>query len=206
MARIERVHFKANRSRLLSVGRSGTDLHLHCCFRDAPEPVLDAVAVLLRAGVSGAKRTHARRVLREFAAARRPEPAREPRPGVCVATGEQRAYLNQFYTHLNQTRFDGRLPPDVPIRLSGRMSRRFGHVRLATRQDGLRYVVEIALNRDLMLPGNDAQREETMLHEMAHAAAWIWDSSRGHDARWRAWALRVGCEPRACTRARIRRH
>src|SRR5690606_14322713 len=106
---------------------------------------------------------------------------------------------------LNAERFGARLPADLPLRLSRRMTRRLGHVRWHRRADGTRIVVELALNPDLFLVGNEAQLRDTLLHEMAHVEAWLEHGSAGHDAVWRRIARRVGCEPRACTRARIRR-
>jgi hypothetical protein len=70
-----------------------------------------------------------------------------------------------------------------------------GHVR-----EGRRVVVEVALSLDLMLGGNDELRTDTLLHEMAHAADWLVDGGRGHGPSWKAWARRVGCRERACTR------
>jgi hypothetical protein len=36
-----------------------------------------------------------------------------------------------------------------------------------------RVVLEIALNVDLMMQGNGRERVDTIVHEMAHAAYWI---------------------------------
>ncbi len=55
---------------------------------------------------------------------------------------------------------------------------------------------EIALNLDLLLPGNDAELVDTLLHEMAHAADWLFDGERRHGSSWRRWAERAGCAPR----------
>jgi predicted SprT family Zn-dependent metalloprotease len=60
---------------------------------------------------------------------------------------------------------------------------------------GVRRVQEIALNVDLMLEGNGAERIDTLLHEMAHAADYLLTGHRGHGASWRAWARQVGCRP-----------
>src|SRR5690606_20012095 len=102
----------------------------------------------------------------------------------CCGTPEQRAYLRDLYARLNQARFGGRLPPDIPLRLSDRMRRRLGQIRY---DDGAaqRAVLEIALNVDLMLRANDGQRLDTMLHEMAHAEAYLLHGERGHGAHWR---------------------
>jgi predicted SprT family Zn-dependent metalloprotease len=58
-------------------------------------------------------------------------------------------------------------------------------------------VVEIALNVDLMLEGNGAERVDTLLHEMAHAADYLVNGNRDHGRTWREWASRVGCTPEA---------
>jgi len=63
--------------------------------------------------------------------------------------------------------------------------------------------VEIALNRDLMARENRAERVDTLLHEMAHAAAYLYDGDAGHGPAWRRWARRVGCDARACSDALI---
>src|SRR5690606_33180444 len=68
-----------------------------------------------------------------------------------------------------------------------------------------RAVLEIALNVDLMLRANDEHRLDTLLHEMAHAEAYLLYGERGHGPRWRRIARRVGCEPRACSAVRIAR-
>src|SRR5262245_11663448 len=65
-ARLKYVRFKENRSRIIALGKDGCTLHIHSCFRNAPDEVLDAVAVFLKAGRrSGALRT-AINELREF--------------------------------------------------------------------------------------------------------------------------------------------
>jgi hypothetical protein len=124
--------------------------------------------------------------------------------GPCCATPEQRLYLEQLYRYLNHTRLDRRLPDDVPIRLSNRMKTRFGQMVPGYR-NGQRYVVELALNVDLMLEGNGRERIDTLLHEMAHAAEWLLDGKVGHGPGWKFWARYVGCSEKACADAPIRR-
>ncbi|MGH7504539.1 MAG: SprT-like domain-containing protein, partial [Longimicrobiales bacterium] len=46
---------------------------------------------------------------------------------------------------------------------------------------------------------------DTLLHEMAHAEAWLLHAHREHGRPWRTVARRVGCEARACSTVRIRR-
>lgn len=211
--RIRAVRLKRNRSRLLSVSRDGTTLHAHIAFGHAPEEVLDAVALFLTARRGSAAHAGAVAAIRGWGRLAIPaepdapgvRPVAEPRPGPCCGTPAQRRFLEEEYRRLNAERFGGRLPADLPLRLSRRMTRRLGHVRWHRRADGTRTVVELALNPDLFLAGNEAQLRDTLLHEMAHVEAWLEHGSAGHGAVWKRIARRVGCEPRACTRAPVRR-
>lgn len=123
---------------------------------------------------------------------------REPTyPGPCCATSRQKQYLRRLYLYLNDTRFNGRLPRTLPLRLSKRFKTHLGHTIPGT-CDGRRIILEIALNADLMLPGNGRERLDTMVHEMAHAANWLFSGREGHDASWYRWAERSGCQPVLC--------
>ncbi len=42
-----------------------------------------------------------------------------------------------------------------------------------------------------------AQIIDTILHEIAHALAWVHFREQGHGRRWKEWCLRVGATPRA---------
>jgi len=215
---IRRVRFRRNRTRLLSVSRDGSTLYMDEAFRCAPPEILDAIAVFLVGRRDGAGYREAVAAIRRWVEPHRLARLstangagdaralrRAARPGPCCATPEQRRFLRELYRVLNREHFDGRLPEDVPIRLARRMSRRLGHVRYERDGDGRRRVVEMALNPDLLLEGNEAGLRDTVLHEMAHIEAWVVYGHRGHGAPWKRIALRVGCEPRACTRAPIRR-
>jgi hypothetical protein len=210
--RIEDVRFRRNRRTIWSLTRGGRRLNLHVAFRDAPHEVVDDLAVIAR---EAARRTTAARraavrverwpplraAMARIRADRRPS---ANRPGPCCGTPDQRAYLQRLYRHLNVTRFEGRLPDSVPIRLSNRMTRRLGHMA-PDREAGARRIREIALNVDLMLPANDALRAETLLHEMAHGLEYLLHGSVGHGPLWRAIATEVGCEPRAFRSTRFSR-
>lgn len=201
---VGRVVFKDNRTRLLSVSRDRRTLYLHRCFAGAPPAVVDAIATLVsaRRGSTGTRR--AAGVLRTWAAEHAPVPNTTPSPGRCDGTPAQRARLRDRYAELNRTHFGGRLPA-VPLRVSRRMRRRLGHVRCHRTEDGRRVVVELAMNASLFDEGNEAAFRETLLHEMAHVEAWLVHGHRGHGAIWKRIALRVGCEPRACTRIELAR-
>ncbi|MBW3533998.1 MAG: SprT-like domain-containing protein, partial [Gemmatimonadetes bacterium] len=146
-------------------------------------------------GLRRARASHRRR----RAAKGRCRPRRDPgRPGPCCATPEQRRYLRHVYRYLNRTRFAGRLPERIPLRLSNRMRSRLGQMVPGVR-GGKRIVIEIALNVDLMLQGNGRERMDTLLHEMAHAADWLVDGHRDHGETWRWWARAAGCRPVVCS-------
>jgi len=113
----------------------------------------------------------------------------------CCGTPQQRTYVQAIYRYFNHTRFGGALPADIPVRLSSRMRSSLGHMLPGHQEGDGRYVVEIALNVDLLLAGNGPERIDTLLHEMAHAADYLRDGERGHGASWRDWARRVGCRP-----------
>ena len=204
--RVRCVRFRNNRSTVWSLTQRGTVLNVHIAFRAATRAVLDAFAVLAKEGGvrSPASRRAAEKVSewpelgRAIESARRRHHRDQAKNGTtthCCATTGQREYLRAVYDYFNHTRFDGVLPPDIPVRLSRRMRSALGHMLPGIGRDGRRYVVEIALNVDLMLPGNGAERTDTLLHEMAHAADWLESGSQGHGNSWREWARRVGCRP-----------
>jgi hypothetical protein len=216
--RLKRVTFRRNRTTIWSLSGGGTVLNLHEGYRDAPASILDAFAVIV--GESSrdttAFREAARRVrgwsglvpaLRRAREAyrrlrrsrRRPMPTY---PGPCCATAEQKRYLRRLYLYLNESRFDGRLPRTLPLRLSNRFRSRLGQMVPGT-CDGRRIVLEIALNLDLMLRGNGRERLDTLVHEMAHAADWLFSGGEGHGHSWRRWARRAGCQTVTCTTSPI---
>jgi len=198
--RIRRVVFRRNRSTLWSLTQGGRVLNLHAAYGPASPELLDAFAALVREG--GVATDAARRAASLIAAWPALAPAlREARAtrggrlgSACCATSGQAEYLRVLFRYFNHTRFEGRLPEDIPVRLSDRMSSSLGYM-LPGEKDGRRAVVEIALNVDLMLEGNGAERIDTLLHEMAHAAAYLLTGHRGHGRSWRDWARRAGCRP-----------
>jgi len=208
--RLAKVTFRKNRSTIWSLTQDATVLNLHEAYRAAPDSVLDAFASIVRGrGWRTASVRRASEVVRSWpglkpameAALEGQERSAASDDGCdsarerthCCATKAQRRYLRALYTYLNSTRFEGLLPPDVPIRLSSRMRSSLGHVIVGGKREADRYVVEIALSVDLMLEGNGAERVDTLLHEMAHAADWLFDGHHGHGASWKEWARRAGC-------------
>jgi hypothetical protein len=176
-------------------------LNVHAAYGAAPPELLEAFAIVAKAGgVRSLATQRAASAINEWPEVWRALEAtratRKPRSVTsCCATPEQRAYLRALYRYFNATRFDGRLPDDVPVRLSSRMHASFGHMLPAEDADGNRRVEEIALNVDLMLGRNGPERVDTLLHEMAHVADYLESGNRGHGESWQAWARRVGCKP-----------
>lgn len=204
--RIRSATFRDNRSTVWSLTRGGTTLNVHRAFRNAPPDILDAFAVLAVEGGVGSRaaRRAADRIrswppLLEAMEVTRLRHTRDGRasgrPTACCATEGQRAYLRALYRYFNGTRFGGSLPDDIPVRLSRRMKSALGHMRPGEDPNVGRFVAEIALNVDLLLSENGAERIDTLLHEMAHAADYLESGSRGHGPSWRSWARRVGCRP-----------
>lgn len=111
--------------------------------------------------------------------------------------------VRALFERYNRERFAGRLPP-IPLRVSGRMTRSLGTISYEVEAHG-RGVRGIAISDDLLLAGNEEFLVDTLLHEMAHAEAWLDHGHRGHGAVWRRIAERVGCSPRARTCEPVRR-
>lgn len=216
--RLRRVSFRRNRAMIWSLGRGGTVLNLHAGYREAPPSILDAFAVIVRDATrdTAAYREAARRV-REWPglepalrcareAHRRRERGRRRAvpnyPGPCCATADQKRYLRRLYLYLNDRRFDGRLPRALPLRLSNRFHSRLGQMVPGLRE-GKRVALEIALNVDLMLQGNGRERLDTLVHEMAHAADWLFNGGEGHGDSWRLWAQRARCQTVTCSSSPI---
>lgn len=215
---VRRVVLRENRSTIWSLTQRGTVLNLHSAYGSAPRSILCAFARLVRES-RGRSETYleARRQVAEWPGLapalerirRRARRVRAPHrrgPGVgpCCATPAQRVYLRRMYRYLNATRFGGRLPVTIPVRLSNRFTTRLGQMVPGV-VDGRRAVLEIALNVDLMLRGNGRQRLDTLLHEMAHAADFLFDGKVGHGPSWKRWARRAGCDARALCVAQVRR-
>jgi hypothetical protein len=201
---LEEVRLRPNRSRLISLSADRRRLNLHECFRAAPARVLDAVVTFTTAPSRSRTFRDAVEAMREWHEGQVAEHGLGELQASC-GTPEQAGYLKAVYDQLNASHFGGALPRALSIRLSDRMSRRFGHVSYARTVQGVRKVAELALNIDLLLPGNERALVDTLLHEMAHVEAWLVHGHREHGRTWRDIARRVGCEARACTNMRLKR-
>lgn len=200
---IRSVRYRSNRTVLLSVSRDGRTLNSHSCFRDAPSEILAAVARYLTTPRGSPSARRALKQLRSWKGATRGlAEARRERPRKRRTVGRdspESAPLRSLFERLNSEHFGRRLPR-ISLRVSHRMTRSLGTIRY-----GSEGIVEIAISADLLLPPNRDVLHDTMLHEMAHAEAWLTHRHRGHGRPWRAIAERVGCTPRATCRAPITR-
>jgi hypothetical protein len=201
---LEEVRFRPNRSRLISLSADRRRINLHECFRAAPARVLDSVAAFATAPARSRGFRDSIERMREWHEGQVAEYGLGDPTATC-GTDRQLRYLRDVYLQLNGSHFGGALPRALPIRLSDRMSRRFGHVSYARTTAGERKVAELALNIDLLLPGNEKALVDTLLHEMAHVEAWLVHGHREHGRTWREIARRVGCEAKACTHMRLKR-
>jgi hypothetical protein len=214
--RLDDVRFKKNRGRIISLSKDGRTLHVHACFQDAPDEVVNAVVTFLKAGRRSYAYRESIRVMRDHFDAHGPKYApitaeeedhrvkRDIDRLPCVGNAEQRAFIREAFARYNSGLFGSKLP-NVKLRLSDRMRSRLGHIRYHTTSTNERIVLELALNIHLLLPGNEAILLDTLLHEMTHMEAWLVHGERAHGADWKAIAKRVGCEATACSTQSIRR-
>ncbi len=210
---LKRVAYRRNRSTLWSLTQNGTVLNVHAAYSRAPADVVDAFARIAWARRRTSGYRAATLTVREWQGIEdalqleierhRKKPSSRARlRTACAGTAKQRERLRAMYDTLNRERFADALPSDQLLRLSDRMRSRLGHV-VPLERDGIRVVDEIAINRKLLRTGNERICEETLLHEMAHVAAYMFDNDAGHGRAWKKWATKVGCRPRACVNLRL---
>lgn len=202
---VRRVRYRPNRTVLLSISRDGRTLNSHECFRGAPRRIVDAIVTFVTVSRRSTAYRLALTAIQEWEGSTRGlEAARRARGRRRVRTsGSDAEPLRALFDRYNADRFGGRLPR-IPLRLSRRMTRALGTISYLE-TDGRRVVRDIAISVDLLLPGNVAVLRDTLLHEMAHAEAWLRHGHRGHGKVWRRIAERVGCVPTALTRVPVRR-
>lgn len=171
----------------------GRRLRIHEGYAAAPDEVLRAIVKFLTPGVRRATRVAARQVFLSFPVERHapPRPRRPPRPR--PGDRDLLLRLTTLQAELNLTHFGGQLAT-LPIRLSSRMRRRLGELRLE-RKTGR--AVHIGLNRRHALRDPWPEVRDTLLHELVHQ----WQAETGrpvdHGREFRRMAREVGIVPRA---------
>ncbi len=182
------IRLTANATVMVSFSRTGV-LSIHRGYAAAPDEVLAAVVRFVGGRTPRAHRKAAERVVLGF----RPHehvpgeaPARRrdrPRPGDAAIL----ARLAELFRRYNREHFGARLP-EVPLRVSGRMRTRLGHLSLGV--DGR--AAEISISRRHVERDGWEEAGHTLLHEMVH----LWQHANGHPVdhgpRFRARARAVG--------------
>lgn len=183
------VVFTRNRRVMVSLAARGRTLRLHQLFLQAPRSIHLALGQLLAAG-SDLERAAAREEISTYLRLNPPSaPASQPRlyrPTAADVRHLER--LRAEFVQVNAGHFAGVLP-NVPIRLSGRMSRSNGLFRTNP--------LEIVISRALCAEASPGEAEQTLRHEMIHLWQFIEGRRPGHGADFRSWARRLGIHPRA---------
>jgi SprT-like family protein len=173
----------------------GRELRIHEGYAHAPDSVLSAIIRFL-----------SRRMRREMRLAARHEflafPVEDHAPPVARARGREATapqdqalatYFTDLHARLNQEHFAGALSP-IAIRISRRMKRRLGEIRLDRRTGA---AMEISLSRRHVRRDGYREAEQTLLHEMIHQ--WQAENGQpvGHGKEFRRRARELGIHPRA---------
>ena len=189
---VSRLRVTNNRTVLVSFSRNRV-LSVHQGYTRAPDRVLQAIVRFVAPGTSRQMRRAAEHEIRSFhpVAARAPggagsaprRAADRPQPGDLAAL--QR--LGELFDEYNRRHFGGDLP-GVPIRLSGRMRSRLGHLSLGDQGQS----VGITISRSHLGAHGWDEVAHTLLHEMVH----LWQLATGrkvdHGREFRAKAREAG--------------
>lgn len=191
---VARVELHENRSVLVSVTPTGA-LRVHRGFAYAPDDVLRAIVRFVAPGTRRGRRLESQRIIVNFPVHAFVAPPRRRRRRTRPASGDRPliAELKRRHREYNDRWFKGELS-DIPFRVSRRMRRRLGEVRLDGATDR---PVEIAISyRHIQRDGWD-EVDVTLLHEMIHQ--WQGETGRpvDHGAAFRQKARGIGIVPRA---------
>ena len=188
---IGRLRLTDNRSVMVSFTRRGV-LSVHKGYASAPDDVLGAIARFVTRGTPRRARAAARR---EILGYRVMPPELAPvrrRDRALPGDREVALRLATRFRSLNVRHFGGALA-ELPIRLSGRMLSRLGHLALDERGRP----VEITISRRHVAQHRWPEVEATLLHEMVH----MWQHANGHPVNhgptFRAKAREVGAHAAA---------
>ncbi|MEK6609369.1 MAG: SprT-like domain-containing protein [Gemmatimonadota bacterium] len=194
------VRVTDNRSVMVSLSPRRV-LSIHRGYAQAPDRVLKAVVRFLKPGTRRETRRAAEHQILSFKAEehvagppRRRWSAERARPGDL----EKLVRLRHLFADCNARHFGGTLP-ELPIRISGRMSIRLGQLGL---RHGSRRPFELTISRRHIDRHGWEEAAHTLLHEMVH----LWQHENGievdHGPRFRRKASEVGVVPSARRRVR----
>jgi SprT-like family len=195
---VPRIQLHRNRTVMVS-WKPGAVLRLHEGYSHAPDPVLKALVRFVTPGIRREARLCARKIFLSFPVeAFAPPPPARLGPGERARPGDRLLLkrLAEVQAEFNRQHFGGRLPP-LPIRLSDRMRRRLGEIRL---DPGGGPPLMITLSRRHIRRDDWSMVRDTLLHEMIHQ----WQAESGlpvdHGRAFRRKAREVGVDPRAVIR------
>lgn len=172
---LRRLRVTDNRTVMVSLS-PGRVLSIHRGYAKAPDRVLRAVVRFLKPGIRRNLSRAAEHEILTFRAETHVEgpplrrrSADRPGPGDL----EKLARLHRLFSEYNARHFGGLLPAP-PIRISGRMRTRLGHLSLR-HEDGRPY--ELTISRRHIDRHGWEEAAQTLLHEMVH----LWQHQTGHD-------------------------
>lgn len=173
---VARVRVTDNRTVLVSLSRHRV-LSVHRAFEGAPDDVLRAIVRFVAPGMARDARKAEQRSIVEWYKTNGTKGTKETkglvrRPDRPLAA--DRVALDRLallFSDYNQRHFLGTLPA-IPIRLSGRMRTRLGHLLL----DAAGTPQEITISRRHLAKHGWTEVEHTLLHEMVH----LWQCTEGH--------------------------
>lgn len=116
-------------------------------------------------------------------------PAMEPRtPKYKSHFNKQRDELiKELFLLYNRTVFDRKLPSDFKITWNKRMTKTAGFCYLKTTTFGRVSHVELSTK----VVDSVERLRDTLIHELCHAATWIFEGKRGHGLAWKYWAKKA---------------
>ena len=191
---VDGVRLHENRSVLVSVTPSRM-LRVHRGFAYAPDEVLLSIVRFVAPGTRRVRRQESQQIIVNFPVHSYVPPARRRRRTPRPARGDRPLIdeLRRRHTAFNKRWFRGELT-NIPIRISRRMKRRLGEVRLEANTDR---AVEITISHRHIVRDGWNEVDITLLHEMIHQ--WQAETGRAvdHGREFRQKARLLGIVPRA---------
>jgi hypothetical protein len=188
---IGQLRLTDNRSVMVSFTRRGV-LSVHRGYASAPDRVLKAIVQFVARGTPRSARAAARHLILSYKVVLPEKGPVRRRDRTLPGDREAIDRLATAFRLLNERHFGAALTT-LPIRLSGRMRSRLGH--LALDRDGA--PTEITISRGHVAQHDWSAVEETLLHEMVH----LWQHASGHPVdhgpAFRAKARAVGAHAAA---------
>ena len=92
-----------------------------------------------------------------------------------------------LFSEYNRTVFNTRLPEDLQITWNKRMTKTAGFCYLSKALNIRNARIELS---DKVIDNVERIRD-TLIHELCHAATWIFEGKKGHGPEWRYWAKKA---------------